>query len=153
MAFSKRRLRVITIVSLLLIGRYLFTQYHPIEEQAALRLPSSKPTSSQALEIPTSYPKGFIVEPSDVAPMGTHDLHALRNAMRRNTSEFKVKTNNDGSEVVRLNGAYHTISAARRLPDGTLLIGCFESSAAIEDFLNKPGSTQTLDAEPQYAEQ
>lgn len=63
------------------------------------------------------------------------NLESLRYAMQRDASHLTFTKNPDGSKAVFLNGTFKTVSAAKRLPDGTLEIRCFESFEDLENFM------------------
>ncbi len=64
-----------------------------------------------------------------------HDLSPLEYAMQRDPRYLTFTTNPDGSKSVHLNGTFRSVTAAKRLPDGTLEIRCIENYDALENFL------------------
>ena len=67
-----------------------------------------------------------------------HNLDHLRASMQRNADRITIKKNAEGSNVAYLNGTFKSVSAARRLPDGTLVVHCFDDYDAFEEFMTSP---------------
>ena len=63
------------------------------------------------------------------------NFQSLRYAMQRDADKLTFTTHPDGSKSVNLNGTFRTVTAARRLPDGTLEISCFENFEDLEKFV------------------
>ncbi|MGB0416196.1 MAG: hypothetical protein ACPGKS_05060 [Coraliomargarita sp.] len=70
----------------------------------------------------------------------THALDTLEHALRRDHSGLQAKQQSDGSLYLDLKGSYRTASMARRMPDGTIQVVCFESFSDAKDFLSHPPS-------------
>ena len=64
------------------------------------------------------------------------NFQSLRYAMQRDADKLTFITHPDGSKSVNLNGTFRTVTAARRLPDGTLEISCFENFEDLENFVD-----------------
>ena len=67
-----------------------------------------------------------------------HHLQSLQFAMQRDANNVTFTDNPNGSRTAFLNGTFSTVTAAKRLPDGTLTIRCFEDFEALEDFMDVP---------------
>jgi hypothetical protein len=116
---------------------------------------SSVETTPPKPAITTQIPEQNIDTPSDIrlhealqtkddmpSPT-THNLELLESVMRRDVNNIDIVENPDGSRTAHLNGTYRTVSAAKRLPDGTLKISCFENFEALKDFISNPASVES----------
>ncbi len=65
-------------------------------------------------------------------------LQSLQFAMQRDASNVTFTDNPDGSRTAFLNGTFRTVTAAKRQPDGTLRIHCFDNFEALRNFMNTP---------------
>ena len=77
-------------------------------------------------------------EESENPSLTDHNLEYLRSIMRRDSASITIRKNADGSSTALLNGTFRTVSAAKRLPDGTLVTRCFENFDALEKFMTSP---------------
>lgn len=64
------------------------------------------------------------------------NLQSIRYAMQRDARYLTYTTNPDGSKAVHLNGTCRMATAARRLPDGTFEIRCFENFEDLDNFVD-----------------
>lgn len=69
------------------------------------------------------------------ADSSDQNFEHLRSIMRRDADSISVTKNSDGSSTAFLNGTFKTVSAAKLLPDGTLVTRCFENFDALEKFI------------------
>ena len=63
-----------------------------------------------------------------------HDMSPLEYAMQRDPRYLTFTTHPDGSQSVHLNGTFRMVTAAKRRPDGTLEIRCFDNYDALQNF-------------------
>ena len=102
------------------------------------QVPMVTTTGSDQSKLKTPEKANFTTESVTEKEKGSltnHNWEYLRYSMRRDPGSITVTKNTDGSSTAFLNGTFKTVSAARRLPDGRLVIQCFESFDALEKFM------------------
>ena len=114
---------------------------HPAEP-----LPASIPTvcDHSGCRTPHKVARPQKVSPSNsgkILQESQQNLKFLQTIMQRNSDTISFTKNPDGSRAADLNGTFKTVSVAKRLPDGTLDIQCFETYEALKAFMS-PSQTQ-----------
>ncbi|MEM9444640.1 MAG: hypothetical protein AAGA18_04735 [Verrucomicrobiota bacterium] len=62
-------------------------------------------------------------------------MKRLEVSMERSIKNLQLIDRPDGGKRLSLNGAFQFVSAARRMPDGSIKVGCFEHYDKLERFL------------------
>jgi len=91
----------------------------------------------------TTHPSSSVKPAQTVNPDDTsanHNMAKLQQLLYRNNQQLKVIHRADGSRLVRLNGQHQYASAARRQPDGTVLVGCFQHIEPMMTFMDTSSS-------------
>lgn len=135
------------LVLLGLIVCYLYTRdrarFNPAEAADQQALLTSQPKSEKIPEEPRKSDPTTIGPIADSASTHSHNFAAIRAALRRDSESLEVVERNDGSMYVNLEGRYRSASMARRLPDGSLEVVCFENFAPAKEFLLNTGNPAT----------
>jgi|GEM_PF-7108623 len=109
--------------------------------------PASPP--SRAAAAPASAPAEVPGEPAATG----HDWAALRRLFDQPPTKVLRPEGAPAAEAYALNGRGRTVAAARRLPDGRLVTGCFENFETLERFLRTAEDQDSTPASRPHAEQ
>ncbi|MEM9444644.1 MAG: hypothetical protein AAGA18_04755 [Verrucomicrobiota bacterium] len=81
----------------------------------------------------------------EISPKFLEEVEKMKSRMKRNISNPKIIKRRDGGEGLLLNGAYQSVSAAKVMPDGKVVVECFEHYGSLREFLVKGASASTGD--------
>lgn len=87
-------------------------------------------------------PEVFAASAFAVSSNAGHDMDRLRHMMDHKTYKYRIRKLSDGSEVIELGRAAPSVTAVKKMPDGTLVMGCFQNFDGLQDFLLAPSGYQ-----------
>lgn len=100
---------------------------------------SAQELSSMSQPPPQHPPEQSQTEEAPSGPPG-HNFSRIQAKMSRDTSRFSSTSHADGTVQINLNGGFQSASMARRKPDGSLEVRCFNQFEGVREFLLSPAA-------------